>query len=77
MGYLLVRNETETFVFADEVLNLIIESNQTIVSTELLNQMVKRNVNIIFCDEKHLPTSQLVGLNNNFSTSKNILIQIN
>jgi CRISPR-associated protein Cas1 len=73
---MLVRNIEETYIFIEEINNLIIESNQCIISTELINQAIKNNINLIFCDEKHSPNSQLIGLNNNYNGPKNLLKQI-
>ncbi|MDR2636308.1 MAG: type II CRISPR-associated endonuclease Cas1 [Mycoplasmataceae bacterium] len=76
LGYVIIRNEEETFIVADEISVLFLESNQCMITTELLNQLIKRNVSVIFCDETHLPNSQLIGLHGNYKSSKNLHMQI-
>lgn len=77
MGFLVVRGETEKQIHLSEIQTLIIESTAIALTAQLICELVKRNINIIFCDEKHLPHSQLLPLFGNFNVSKNIMRQIN
>jgi CRISPR/Cas system-associated endonuclease Cas1 len=55
----------------------MVETTQCIITTGLMIELIQRNINVIFCDGKHNPFSQLVGLNANYVSSKNLLKQIN
>lgn len=77
MGFLVVRGETEKQIHLSEIQTVIIESTAIALTAQLVCELVKRNINIIFCDEKHLPHSQLLPLFGNFNVSKNIMRQIN
>jgi CRISPR-associated endonuclease Cas1 subtype II len=72
LGYLLIRNEEEKWILIDEISTLIVESTACAITTQALLELSKENVNIIFCNEKHLPYSQLNIFNGNYETSKNI-----
>lgn len=67
----------ETKVLIDDISVLLIESNRTLVTVPLLVKLAKKNVAIIFCDEKHNPSATLLGMNNNYATSFNIYQQVN
>ncbi|MFY9075493.1 type II CRISPR-associated endonuclease Cas1 [Malaciobacter mytili] len=60
----------ETTVCFDDIDTIIIENQQTIITSSLLSQLTKSNINVIFCDEKFMPTSILLGINKNSRTSK-------
>ncbi len=67
MNYLVCRGENETKVFIPEISNLILESTAISLTTALLSQLVKNNVKIIFCDEKHNPESEIVSIYDNYN----------
>lgn len=77
LGYLLVRGEEEKWYNIGEIDTLIIESTGCAVTTQALLELSNLKINVIFCDEKHMPYSQIQPFNSNFSTSGNIRIQIN
>ena len=61
MGYLLVRQENESIrIFLDEINTLIIENPACCVTGCLLTELIKRKIKVIFCDEKHSPSSELL-----------------
>jgi CRISPR-associated endonuclease Cas1 len=72
MGYLCVRGETEKEVHISEISTLIIDSTCVSVTCALLAELVKKNVNVIFCGEKHLPISYLSPFAGNYETSENV-----
>lgn len=60
MDYLVVRNrESTTRIHLSEISVLIIESTAVSMTAYLLCELAKRNVDVIFCDEKRLPMMQL------------------
>lgn len=72
MNYLICRSEEETKVYIPEISYLILESTAISMTCALLSELIKNNVKIIFCDEKHNPESELVGLHNNYSSVSKI-----
>lgn len=66
MNYLVCRGDEETKVFIPEISYLVLESTAISLTTALLCELTKNNVKVIFCDEKHNPHSELVGLYNNY-----------
>lgn len=77
MGYLAVRSETETRkVFINEIHTVIIESTSVSITAALLSELVKNKVKIIFCDEKHNPSSEIVAYYGSHDTSAKIRNQI-
>jgi CRISPR-associated endonuclease Cas1 subtype II len=69
LGYLVCRGEELKKVFIEEISTLIVESTAVALTTALLNELIKNKVNIIFCDEKHNPQSQLVSLYGRYDCS--------
>jgi CRISPR-associated endonuclease Cas1 subtype II len=77
MNYLVYRGETERKIHLSEISILILESTAISITTALLNELIKCKVKVMFCDEKHLPVSQLVGFYDNYHCVNNIQNQIN
>ena len=59
LNYLVCRSEDEKKVYIPEISVLILESTAISLTTALISELVKNNVKIIFCDEKHNPESEL------------------
>lgn len=60
MDYLVVRKATETKrIYIGEIALLLIESTSVSLTTTLLAKLIKNKVKVIFCDEKHNPSSEL------------------
>lgn len=68
--------ETTKRIFLDEINVLIVQSTAVSITSSLLCELIKRNIAIIFCDEKHNPISQLLPLSNSYNSFKKILEQI-
>lgn len=62
LGYMVVRGEETKKVFLEEVSTLIVESTAVAITSSLLCELIKHKINVIFCDEKHNPHSQLLPL---------------
>lgn len=69
LGYLICRGEELKKVFLAEIDTLIIESTGVSVTAALLCELTKQKINVVFCDEKHNPLSQLLPLNGRFNAS--------
>ena len=62
LNYLVVRGENKTTkIYLSEISILIIENTAVSLTAALLNEMIKRKIKIIFCDEKRNPSSELIG----------------
>ena len=76
MNYLVCRNTKEIKVFIPEISVLILESTAISLTTALVSELVKNNVKIIFCDEKHNPESEVCSCYSSYNSSKKIANQI-
>lgn len=77
LDYLVFRTVDEIKrVHLDEISTVIFESTNISITSSILIEMVKRKINIIFCDEKHNPLAQLNSLYGSHNTSKRLQEQI-
>lgn len=67
MNYLVCRGEEEKRVYIPEISYLLLESTAISLTTALLSELLKNNVKIIFCDEKHNPESEVVSFYGNYN----------
>lgn len=73
LNYLVVRGENKTTkIYLSEISILIIENTAVSLTAALLNEMIKRKIKIIFCDEKRNPSSELIGYYGSSDTSLKI-----
>lgn len=56
--------EEHTFAVED-IGFIVIESNQMLITSYALNQLVENNVAVVFCDNSHLPSGQLIPYSGN------------
>lgn len=76
LNSLIVRGEQEKKVFLDEINTLIIQSTAVSLTASLLCELMKRNIKVIFCDEKHNPQSELLPYYGAHNSSKRYKEQI-
>lgn len=77
LGYIVVRKKSEIKrVHLSEIGVLMIESTAVSLTTMLLNELVNNKINVIFCDDKHNPTSELNALYGSHDTSAKIREQV-
>lgn len=77
MGYMVARTvEKTTKVYLDEISILVIEITACSVTAALMNELIKKKVKVIFCDEKHNPSHELVPLYGNHACSLKLKLQI-
>ena len=69
MGSLVVRSEDIIRIHIDEISVLIIESTAVSMTAALLAELSRKKVKVIFCDEKRLPSSELVSYYGSHDTS--------
>ena len=71
MNYMIIRKDFETTkVYIDEIYMLIVESTAVCLTAVLLNELIKKKVAIVFCDEKRNPASELLPLHGSHNSSK-------
>lgn len=71
------RGEQEKFIVISEVFMLIIESTGVSITSALLSELIKNDVAIIFCDEKHNPESELLPLYGSYDCPAKLNEQLN
>lgn len=69
LNHLVIRNETVTKVHLSEIAVIVIESTAVSITTSLMAELTKRKIKVIFCDEKRLPSSELIGYYGSHDTS--------
>lgn len=75
--YLIIRNEELKMIYLPEIETIMIESGMISITSYLINEIAQRKINLIFCDEKHNPSCELLPYYGSFNTSKKIANQIN
>lgn len=75
LNYMVYRGEVTKKVHLSEISMLIIESTAVSITAVLINELIKKNIAIIFCDEKHSPKGLTLGYHNNYHSAKNVAIQ--
>ncbi len=77
LNYLVVRTENKIIkINLSEISTLIVESTAVSLTAALLNEMIKRKIKIIFCDEKRNPSSELIPYYGCSDTSLRVRSQI-
>lgn len=78
LNYMIVRKiDEEKRIFLDDIRLLIINSLEVTITTALMNELSKRKVKLILCNEKCNPECELVSYQNNFYSYRKIKEQIN
>ena len=62
--------DIENTVCLDDIDTILVENYHITISTALLAQLSKSDISVIFCDEKFMPSSILLGINKNSRTTK-------
>ena len=76
LDYLVVRQEEITKIHLSEISILLIEKTAVSITAALLNELIKRKIKVIFCDEKRNPSSELVSYYGCHDSSAKIRNQI-
>lgn len=73
-----VKNEfTDTLVCLDDIDIIIVENQQTTITSSLLSNLAEANISVVFVDDKYNPSAISMGLYKNSRTSKIQKSQIN
>lgn len=76
LNYMVIRGEETIKVFLPDIGTIVIESTAVALTAVLLSEIIKNKINLIFCDEKHNPESQLLPFYGSFDTAKKIRNQV-
>jgi CRISPR-associated protein Cas1 len=55
--------QRETTIPIEDIGYIVIEHQESYISIPALEKLIKNNVAVIFCDQKHMPNSMLLNLN--------------
>ena len=75
--YLIIRSEQLQMIHLSEINMIVIENGMVSITSYLINELVNKKIKLIFCDEKHNPSSEIMPYYGAFNTSKKVLSQIN
>lgn len=75
--YLIIRSEELQMIHLSEINTIIVETGMVSIASYLINELAKQKIKLIFCDEKHNPSCEIMPYYGSFNTSKKILNQIN
>lgn len=76
MGYLVIRRDDTVKIHLSEIAILIVESTASSLTAVLLNELMKKKIKVIFCDEKRNPSSELIPYYGSHDTSDKVRKQI-
>lgn len=77
LNHLVIRGVETRKIFLNEIEILIIENTAVSLTAALICELNKRKIKVIFCDENHNPSSELVNLYGSHNSSGAIRRQIN
>lgn len=75
LNSLIIRGEREKHIFIGEINTLIVQSTAVSLTAALLSDLAKRNIKVIFCDEKCEPVCELLPYYGTGNTSKRYRMQ--
>lgn len=64
------KEEDKIIIPINDIDTLIIDNVQINLSIQLINKLSENNVNVIICNEKHLPNTQLLPIIGNYNALK-------
>lgn len=76
LNYLVCKGEETQRIFLDEISTLIIHSTAVVVTTALLSELVKKNIKVVFCNEKHNPVAELMPYHGSYNNALKLKQQL-
>lgn len=76
MGYLVVRGENVKRIYLDEIGVLLIENPAVALTGCLLSALAEKKIKVIFCDNQHMPQSELIPVQGSYDSARKIKAQI-
>ena len=74
--YLVIRSEELQMIHLSEINLIIIENGMVSITSYLINELINNKIKLIFCDETHNPSGEIIPYYSSFNTSKKIQNQI-
>lgn len=75
--YLIIRSDKLQMIHLSEINVIIVENGMVSITSYLINELANKKIKIIFCDEKHNPSCEMMPYYGSFNTSKKVLNQTN
>lgn len=72
---LVINTEDKYTLPLEDINSIMLENNESVITTYTLMKFVENKITCFVCDEKHLPTGVLLGINN-YKQLKNIKMQV-
>lgn len=76
LGKMVVRSDETVKIVLSEISTILIESTAVSLTTSLIAELAKREIKVIFCDEKRNPSCELVNYYGSHDTSNKVRRQI-
>lgn len=79
LNYLQIRynnKDEKQHILLNEISTIIVESTSVSITTSLINECCKHKIKLIFCDERHNPTCEIMNYYGSHDSSKRIRKQI-
>lgn len=73
--YLIVRSEELQMIHLSEINSIIVENGMVSITSYLINELAQKKIKLVFCDEKHNPSCEIIPYYGSFNTSKKIATQ--
>ena len=73
--YLIIRSEELQMIHLSEISTIIVENGMVSITSYLINELAQQKIKIIFCDEKHNPSCEIMPYYGSFNTSKKVANQ--
>lgn len=77
LNYLIVRGEEEKRIHLSEIQLIIVETTAVAITAVALCEICKKNIKIVFCDEKYNPCFECMPYYGSFENTKRVKQQIN
>lgn len=69
--------ERKATIPIEDIGYVVIENQQVYVSIPAINKLIKNNISVIYCDEKHMPTGMIFNLDGHHLQNEHFTNQIN
>lgn len=72
----IIREECSDMIPLSQIRTLMISTGEATITVRLISELIKKNIKIIFCDERYLPCCEICGYNNNSGSAGKHYVQI-
>lgn len=74
-NHLVIKNNEINLIHLSEINTLVIDTVNVSITGVLINELISRKIKIIFCDERHNPSGEIMPYYGAHNSSKKILLQ--